>query len=373
MNHDRFWELVSLRMAGEAGEAELKELELLLAENPEAGMKLETLQVIWETKHKGLLPQKKEAFNKHLQRLSSHLSQPVLQYENAEVEEEEEEFTGNTSNSNLRRIIWWISGVAAVLLIGFFFVSGLPGSKNDIKPDSRNTVSTKKGSKTKIQLPDGTQVWLNADSRITYNENFLGNNIREVELTGEAFFNVVRDEEHPFVIHTETIDVKVLGTSFNVRSYADEKNTETALIQGSVEITLIKSPDKKKIILKPNDKLIVSNMAGTLAQDEEKKGVKTPPVLMLEKISFKKEDANAVETLWVKNKLAFDDDPLEEIALKIERWYDVKVIITDESLRRESYTATFEDKTLKEVMDALQEGGGFEYVINKKEVLINKP
>jgi transmembrane sensor len=372
MNYDRFWELVSLRMAGEAGEAELKELELLLLDNPEAGMKLERLQGIWETKHKSLLPQKKEAFNKHLQRLSSHLSQPVLQYENAEVEEEES--TGDTPSISKRgRIIGWISGVAAALVIGFFFITGLPGSREENKPNSRNTVSTKKGSKTKIQLPDGTQVWLNADSRITYNENFLGNNIREVELTGEAFFNVVRDENHPFIIHTETIDVKVLGTSFNVRSYADESNTETALIKGSVEITLVKSPDKKKIILKPNDKLIVNNMAGTLAQEREKKVGKTPPVLMLEKVSFKKTDSNAVETLWVMNKLAFDDDPLEEIALKIERWYDVKVIITDETLRKESYTATFEDKTLKEVMDALQEGGGFEYVINKKEVLINKP
>src|SRR4029078_631833 len=103
-----------------------------------------------------------------------------------------------------------------------------------------NTVSTKRGSKSKVQLPDGTQVWLNADSRIAYNEKFQGN-LREVTLEGEAYFDVVRDEKRPFVIHTAAIDIKVLGTAFNVRSYANEKNTETSLIRGSIEVTLVKS------------------------------------------------------------------------------------------------------------------------------------
>ena len=370
MNQDRFWELVSLQLAGEAREAELKELEQLIATHPEEGKKLETLQAIWETKHKSLVVQKTEAFNKHMQRLSTHLSKPVLQYENAEVSEETEPHEHFIPRR--KKVLLWVSGIAASLLIAFFVLALLPGRSKEVTGNSRNTVSTKKGSKTRIQLPDGTQVWLNADSRITYNEKFLGA-VREVELTGEAFFDVSRDESRPFIIHTDAIDVKVLGTSFNVRSYANEKNTETSLIHGSVEITLVKSPDRKKIILKPNDKLIVRNDAGTVAKDTDNEGGKTPPVLMLEKINYKKADNSAVETLWVMNKLAFDDDPLEDIALKIERWYDVKVIITDEKLKKESYTATFEDKTLKEVMDALQEGGGFEYMINKKEVLINKP
>src|SRR5205085_10891901 len=96
-----------------------------------------------------------------------------------------------------------------------------PGPNRSI---AQNTVMTKPGSKSKLQLPDGTQVWLNSDSKITYGESFMGAT-REVQLSGEAYFDVVKDKEHPFIIHTQSIDLKVLGTAFNVRSYANEKNT----------------------------------------------------------------------------------------------------------------------------------------------------
>src|SRR5688500_5127566 len=100
-------------------------------------------------------------------------------------------------------------------------------------------------------------------SKLTYNQNFL-DSTREVQLTGEAYFDVVpavsqtTGQRIPFIIHTSSIDVKVLGTAFNVRSYPGEKTTETALIHGSVEVTLHNSPDKK-IILKPKEKLVVLN------------------------------------------------------------------------------------------------------------------
>lgn len=369
MKNDRFWELISLKLSGEAQPSEITELEEFLQENPGEGLRTEALIAIWNSRQVSAI-QKKEAYNRHMQRLSNHLSEPVLQYENVEVSDTlEEEQTNVIRPSKLKRIVW-LSGIAASLILGFFIFSTIAGNKNEKKSNARNTVSTKRGSKSKVSLPDGTQVWLNADSRITYNENFQGK-IREVELTGEAFFDVVRDETRPFIIHTSSIDVKVLGTAFNVRSYAEEKNTETSLIRGSVEITLLKSPDMKKIILKPNDKLIVNNQEVTLVNSKDK--VKNnSPVLTLGKIHYKEEDSSAVETLWTKNKLAFDKETLEEIALKIERWYDVKLIITDEKLKKEFYTATFEDETLQEVMGALkQAGGGFSYLINKKEVMIS--
>ncbi len=368
MNQDRFYELISLKLSGEALPPELAELESFLQQNPGESLRIETLMAVWNSQQPTTI-QKKEAFNRHMQRLSNHLSEPVLQYENADTEEENGYGEKKVSPRSAFRKLMWVSGIAASLVLGFFLFSNIIADKKDTKSNARNTVSTKRGSKSKVTLPDGSQVWLNADSRITYNENFQGV-IREVELTGEAFFDVVRDETRPFIIHTSAIDVKVLGTAFNVRSYAEEKNTETSLIRGSVEITLVKSPDKKKIILKPNDKLIVTNNEGTLV--EEGGHVKANNnVLKLEKINYKKKDSSAVETLWISNKLAFDEETLEEIALKIERWYDVRLIIADEKLKKESYTATFEDKTLGEVMEALQASGGFRYSINKKDVTIS--
>jgi transmembrane sensor len=118
-------------------------------------------------------------------------------------------------------------------------------------------VGTKKGSKSHIVLPDGTNVWLNADSKIIYPGNFQGET-REVSLVGEAFFDVVKNVNKPFIIHTGTMDVKVLGTAFNVRSYPGEMTTEASLLRGLIEVTL-NGTEKKKILLKPNEKLTVLN------------------------------------------------------------------------------------------------------------------
>jgi transmembrane sensor len=132
---------------------------------------------------------------------------------------------------NRKRKWFWIAGAAAAAItavLSFTFFS----TTKVVKPtrQAENTVSTKAGSKSKIQLPDGTQVWLNADSKLEYNENF-NVKLREVKLSGEAFFDVVKNKDKPFVIHTSQMDVKVLGTAFNVRSYPDEATTETALLR----------------------------------------------------------------------------------------------------------------------------------------------
>lgn len=364
MNEERFWFLASLVYAGEANTDELNELNLLLERDPELGNRYELLRQVWESKEQPTETRREAAFNRHLQRLSNHFSGPVLQYEN----EAEQDGFAEEQPARRSRWIWWSAAAAAAIVIAWFaFFQQRFNHTRKQESLAQNTVSTKRGSKSKVQLPDGTQVWLNADSKIVYNESFQ-DKIREVQLTGEAFFDVVRDEHRPFIIHTSTIDVKVLGTAFNVRSYANEKNTETSLIRGSVEITLLDNPDKK-IILKPNEKLVVRNKAFTDSKDESPAEKKT--TMTLGKINFQVKDSSVVETLWVKNKLAFDEEPLEDIALKLERWFDVKVVITDKALMKNRYTAFFEDEDLQQVMEALKmTAGDFNYTINKKEVRI---
>jgi ferric-dicitrate binding protein FerR (iron transport regulator) len=222
-----------------------------------------------------------------------------------------------------------------------------------------------------VELPDGTQVWLNADSRITYNEEFQGK-IREVNLTGEAYFDVVRDEDRPFVIHTEVIDIKVLGTAFNVRSYSDEENTETSLIHGSVEVTLRNHPEKK-FTLKPNDKLIINNAeAAPIAEQETpEKPSSKEIVLTWGKVNYQsKADTVATEAMWTRNKLAFDKKTMEDIALTLERWYDISVEIENEKIKSTEFSLTIEDESLQQVMEALREAGKFRYRIEKKKLII---
>lgn len=367
MTEERFWLLISLKQSGEALDDELAELEDYLKEYPEKKFQAERVNTLWLSTTRTTPAQKEISFNKHMQRLSSHLSEPVLQYES--VENNDGIIEEKKSGPAIYKKLVWITGIAASLLIVWFVVFDPSGHKKTTKAKAQNTVSTKRGSKSKIQLPDGTEVWLNADSKITYNENFQGD-IREVHLSGEAFFDVVRDEKRPFIIHTDVIDVKVLGTAFNVRSYANEKNTETSLIRGSVEITLRNNPDKK-FMLKPDDKLIVQNENTKEVAKEMVTGKKEnkPILLTWDKIKYEKSDSSAKEILWVKNKLSFDGEPLEEIALKIERWYDVKVKV-DDKLKNVDLTGTFEGESLEQVMEALQITGKFRYTINKKDVTI---
>jgi ferric-dicitrate binding protein FerR (iron transport regulator) len=266
-----------------------------------------------------------------------------------------------------------LSGVAASVIIILFFLYNEPFSKNK-KVDhlAQNTVSTRKGSKSNIQLPDGTLAWLNADSKLIYDENFRGD-YREVYLQGEAYFDVVKDKTRPFIIHTKTIDIRVLGTAFNVRAYETEKNTETSLFRGSVEVTLHNSPEKK-IVLKPNEKLMVNNksLLFTTRKDDKGKNHMPPETdITVGKVHFEAKDSSAWETLWIKNKLVFDEESLEEVAQKIERWYDVKVVINgDDDLKQTAYSGIFENENLAQVMEALKITGNFKYSINKDIVII---
>ncbi len=365
MLQDRFWLLVSLKFSGEASAEELAELDTMVQQYPDLGFRASILENILSRSGGDIATNKEDVYNKHLQRLSNHFATPVLKYE---TEEPPKPAGGRPT----RKYLWWLS-VPAAAAVAIGFILYYPSEKETKKINhvpALNTVSTKSGSKSKVQLPDGTQVWLNADSKITYDENFMGN-VREVQLSGEAYFDVVKNKTHPFIIHTHSIDLKVLGTAFNVRSYDNEKNTETSLLRGSVEITLRNNPDKK-IILSPNEKLMVQNDDFSLINNKPAESTlkEKDPMMILSKVHFKKEDSLPVETLWLKNKLAFDGESLEDVASKIERWYDVKVNILDEKLKNSQYSAVFEDESLQQVMEALRLTGNFKYTINKKEVTI---
>jgi transmembrane sensor len=381
MQEERFWLLASLRLSGEASPEEQAELSELLAQHPEMTLRLEIFTNIWRQQHPGNPPKRQDAFNKHLQRLSTHLSDPVLQNEDpAPGPATGQPATGQpviiqpatsptpARTGRLRHL--WIAATAAAACITIAFILTRYTSNGGKSParTAFNTVSTRPGSKTKISLPDGTQVFLNADSRLTYNESFTGAS-REVQLTGEAYFDVAKDAQHPFLIHTPGIDIRVIGTAFNVRSYSNERNTTTALFQGSVEVTLHNNPDKK-IILKPNEKLIVQNDQRDIDGATPAEHHPDDPLMILGKVHFQKKDSSITETLWTKNQLAFDGATLEEVGWQIERWYDVKVHITAQELKRLHFTAIFQDESLPQVMEALRITGNFNYSIHKKDVTI---
>ncbi|MEO5561775.1 MAG: FecR domain-containing protein [Chitinophagaceae bacterium] len=327
--------------------------------------RVEHIEKLWKQLGRRSTGLAQEAFEKHLHRLNNEIFEPnVLSELSADVQTVIP--VRKLVQKKYYRILW--GAAASILLFWFFFRTD---ENTGVKPIN-NSVSTKAGDKANIKLPDGTKVWLNGDSKITYVEDFR-NKTREVCLSGEAFFDVARDKTKPFIIHTRTINLKVLGTAFNVRSYDNEKETETALVHGSVEVTLRNRPDQK-ILLKPGEKLLVRNIPvdTSLNYTKQKRDEETP-IAVLTNMHYYGTDSSSVETSWTKNQLEFNDEPLDKIALNLERWFNVRVTIVTESLKKEKYTTTIEENDkLEDFLETLKLAEGFNYTIKDREVVIRR-
>ena len=268
--------------------------------------------------------------------------------------------------SKSNRFAYWrsIAAAAIVLILGSAFYFLYPFSKSH-QPD--NIVATQKGSKSTLILPDGTKVWVNADTKLTYDNSF-GKGTREVSLIGEAYFDVVKDKANPFIVHTNTIDVKVLGTAFNVRAYENEKNTQTTLLRGAVEV-LLKQNNNERVFLKPNEKIIVQNNSVQSGKGGAHNLPQLPAIAVV-KINITSKDSVADETQWVRNRLSFNNQTLEDILPMIERWYNVKVVVKKPLTTGIKFNGTFENDSLEDVMRSLQLSAGFNYTIEKDKIII---
>ena len=364
---NRIWTLMARKLNHEISEDELQELEQLLRQHPDEHYAVEIITEQWEQcpKRDAIL------LEKSFQTLWDSIQSSEL--ENIYPTEQ---ISPSISNRRARSIkLIWISLAAACFAgIGFFIINLL--TDNAAKKTAAiipNEITTKHGSKTKLLLPDSTQVWLNSGSKLTYDNNY-GKTLREVKLTGEAYFDVVKNADKPFVIHTEKMDIKVLGTAFNVKSYPGEKHVETSLIHGSIEVTL-KSRQSEKIILKPNEKLILINED---YNNNKKLAGKNKPeplpeaLVSIMPVTFDNIDNDIIETAWVHNKLVFNEETFEDLALRMERWYGVKIHFRNDGLRTNHITGTFENETVQQALDALQYTTPFKYTINKNEIAIFK-
>lgn len=170
----------------------------------------------------------------------------------------------------------------------------------DVTEVAYNTINIPRGGEYVLILSDGTRVFLNSMTSFKYPVNFKGNK-REVELVGEAYFEVTRNKHMPFVVKTPNSDVEVLGTSFNLKAYNDEQKVTTTLVEGEVKV---KSQNQKAIILSPGEQSVFNT--------ESNKVVKAKVNTML-------------YTSWKDGKLLFENQRLEDIMATLERWYDAKV------------------------------------------------
>jgi transmembrane sensor len=368
MTQDRIWELIAKKLSGETSVVELKELEDMLRQHPDMHYSMQTVADLW---HHNQHPQDDAyaAFERH----AGRMKELGMDYDKEEIVIEE--YPEEPRRKRSSRYLIMALSIAVVAVAGFYgyqlmFPKAIAPAKTVA---DKSEVSTRYGSKTKLVLPDGTQVWLNAGSKLTYDKMY-GNSIREVALSGEAFFDVVKNPARPFVIHTEKIDIKVLGTAFNVKSYPGEKNTETSLIRGSIEVT-IHNRLSGKIILKPNEKLVIANEeepeTKTVSHKPTAKAVlQQEPFVAISHLTYQPTDSTIVETSWMENKLIFRSQSFEELAMRLQRWYDVSIVIAGEGIKKKKFTGVFENETIDQALTALQFTVPFKYSINKKEVTI---
>lgn len=372
MSVERIWELMARKLAGEASEAELGELDQLLKSNPNLHFPLQTVADLWHQHPETDKAALEDAFQKHLRRME----QQGIRFAANTVEAEPATFR---MADHPRRKSWKIVAAAASLLLACSLIwyfsrqstTELAQEKPASHPETPSEIVTRNGSRTRITLPDGSIVWLNAGSKLNYDKQF-GARLREVTLTGEAFFDVKKNPDLPFVIHTNRIDVRVLGTQFNVKSYPGDKTTEAALVEGSIEV-LLRNKQTGKILLKPNQKIVV----GEDSTDRPNSGTwsekKQDPIVSIKSLTRDQKDSSTVETAWVQNKLVFVDEPLEEVVKRLERWYGVTITFNNYTPGWSSLTGTFTNESIEEALHALTITEPFSYKFtDAKTIVIRK-
>ncbi len=248
--------------------------------------------------------------------------------------------------ARMNRLFIVFSKAAAVLFIPllaaalYFYVSQIYSS-------GLLTLTTQKGEQTSVILPDGSKVWLNVDTKLSYPIDY-GVNSRNLELEGEAYFEVEKNEKLPFEVGSGNIVTKALGTRFIISAYPESFEVKSSLVKGSVEVKY----GKNVKILKPGQQLVYN-------KNRSSAGVK----------SFNEN----YELAWKNNQLMFQLVPFEDVIAELEKWFDINIEYNPSEFQSETLTVRFEEyETLETILKVIAKANGFKYTIEDKVVKIRK-
>lgn len=233
--------------------------------------------------------------------------------------------------------------VCIALGIGYYFV----GNKSSLANNKDMVVNVAKGQMANLQLPDGTKVWLNSNSRIKYDKTYNKDN-RIIDLEGEAYFVVAKDKSRPFIVKTNAVSIRAIGTTFNVKAYNDENTITTTLIEGKVNVFNNKTVSH----LLPNQKIIFNKADHSFNKA-------TVP------------DAK-IAGLWKENQLVFQAEPLEDIAKVLERIYNVHVTFNSEQIKQIRFSGTIKKNRLESVLQYIALTSSINYSINDSIVSLKQ-
>jgi transmembrane sensor len=281
--------------------------------------------------------------------------------------------------------------LAAIILV--LIALGALGSSvymkivNNTSAESCSTL-VGKGNKSKILLSDGTEVWLNSESSLSYPSHF-GKNKREVKLVGEAYFKVKKDNSRQFIVDASEMRIKVFGTEFNIKSYPDEDRIYAILVSGSLSVQKVSANDNSQpIFLKPNQKVIfyrdqnklsvtnnkIASSALTKKLPDTKSSINHAPV-EIKKVELITEVNINNQIAWKDQRLIFRNESFEEIAKQVGRWYDMEIVFESDKIKKYKYTGVFENETIEQALNAMRYAtlpNPFDYTIKNRTIYIKE-
>lgn len=324
MTQDELWPLLARMLSHEASPDDHTRWQQWLNEHPDNRAFAERMQAVWTAAEpsRATSTEASEAFRHFQRRLPNrdHRPQPV------------------PNPHGLRRRVGWLTGgIAGLLVLAVGITLWLNRTPVETPLVARQNP---KGTRSIITLPDGSRIWLNADSRLKYPPRFTGNT-RTVELAGEAFFDVAHNPKKPFIIRLASGTIRVLGTSFNVRAYPGDSTVETTVVTGKVAFVPKKPVERidEATGSSPDTVLILPDRR--VVQSLNTQQVKTLPT------------NPALQTGWRTDELVFRNTPLGEVAKTLERWYGIPVDVAEPELRQYPLTGTFRHQSIREVMDVI--------------------
>ena len=361
-SNNKIWFLMSRSLSGEATVEEEQELQHLMQQDLALQQQYELMKRMWLSNDQ----QASEAIDEHeKQNISRILRLARL-----------EPLKGKTPVIPLKTKRRYIVGVSAAAVLLFIAVGIWMFNGKKVLKSGPNiqTLVAEKGSRTRTILPDGSTVWLNAGSHISFNQNFTGST-REVTLDGEAYFDVVKQPQRPFIVHVSGYDIRVLGTAFNVKSYPTDKTIETTLLRGLVQVTKQGSTNEKPIFIHPNEKLIVDKIAANnelnLPYTDKPVATAANTDFIIKNLDTTQSEKEKIETAWVYNRLEFKGDNFEELAQKLERWYNITIVFKDDAVKQLSFYGSFETETVEQAFEALKAAARFNYSTNNQTVIVS--
>lgn len=268
-----------------------------------------------------------------------------------------------------------VAAIFALAFVSSYFTLQFLGNKKQAESTLVSYIINEApmGNMSKITLPDGSEIWLNAGSKIKYATNFNVSD-RHLSLNGEAFFHVSTNTSKPFVVNVQGVEVKATGTQFNVKAYEDEGIIETTLVEGIVSVSQPNMRNNQEVTLKPNQKLtIYKKDAASPIESAPKEQIAEADDFENKQIAIRKiELASNVETpvytSWKDKEWIIRNEKLESLAIRLGRRYNVSFELLDEQVKTYSYTGTLKDETLEQVLEVMSQSSPIKYKLEKKKV-----